>query len=62
MRWLPLLLLLVGCAAIEPATDSGIPIGDQRGGMGALGTIGGRDGLVMQREQWFPDAWFPGRR
>jgi hypothetical protein len=63
MRVLVLVLLLAGCAAIEPDdSGGGIPIGDHRGGLGASGTIGGRDGVVMQREQWFPEAWFPGRR
>lgn len=62
MRVLLLALLLGGCGAIEPSTDSGIPIGDHRGGLGPTGTIGGSEGVSLQREQWFPDAWFPGRR
>jgi hypothetical protein len=63
MRALLLLLLLAGCAGVVPDdSGGGIPIGDQRGAMGHAGTIGGREGVVMQRELWFPDAGFPGRR
>jgi hypothetical protein len=62
MRYVFLLLLLAGCGAIEPSTDSGIPIGEPRAGFGPVGTIGGRDGVVMQADQWFPGTWFPGRQ
>jgi hypothetical protein len=62
MRVVLLLLLLAGCSAIEPETGGGIPIGEHRGAMGHAGTIGGREGVVMQRELWFPEAGFLGRR
>jgi len=63
MRYVFLLLLLAGCAGVEPDDSGGaVVIGEQRAGFGPVGTIGGRDGVVMQADQWFPGTWFPGRR